>query len=259
MEDEKPAKLTLAITNWNYEKSVKEVRPKVIKWTELTCEVARELYLARENLRQFAATPELREGHEHRTWTDYCTEIGLNRRTANGWLSCFIPAELSADGQDHFALSQESAEDSKLGQVRRIAQFRETGVRPDDWRDEDDAELRRQEAERLADEEATHFVSILKYKQQFHPRRDYFADMLSRSKDAKTFRLPTRAQREIQQQAFDGVTEYLHTFKDMDDRAKAAVNLSYKLRQIVNDCMEALAMEQDEKDSAIDVAPEELD
>lgn len=251
-----PATLTLKIQSWDYQQSVDRIRPKVINWKNFTTEMAREFWFAKEHIKLVNSTPQLREGSNCRSWGDYCTEIGLNRRSVDAWLSCFIPAELSEDGKDHLNFfSPESSEDRKLKQVGRIEEFRRTGTRPDDWQPEDDAELRRQAGEDKAVAEAHKFVSILNYKQQFKPKYDYFADMMARSKDIQTFKLSTRDLREIQQQAFDGVTEYLHSFKDMNDRAKAAMNLSYKLRQLVNDCMEALAQEhqaQDEESKTIE-------
>jgi len=245
MNDIMPATLTLAIRTWDYNKSIQAIRPKVLKWKTITTELAREFWFAKEHIKLINSTPELREGSTCLSWGDYCLAIGLNRRTVDAWLNCFTPAELSDDGQDHLELSTESAEDRKLKQVARIEEFKHTGVRPDDWQPDDDAELRRQACEDQVAADSHKRISILNYKPQFKPKYDYFADMLSHAKDIKTFKLSTKDLRDMQQQAFDGVTDYLLQFKNMDDRAKAAVNLSYKLRQIVNDCMESLAQAEE--------------
>ncbi len=76
---------------WDYDSSVKTVKGYIYKWKNLTGQIAKELYIAREKLSQ---KPTLR-GRESsgafvpvdKTWDLYCKDIGTPRRTVNRWLA----------------------------------------------------------------------------------------------------------------------------------------------------------------------------
>ena len=82
---------------WNYEESIKRLQPLVYKWKNLTIEVAQELYVAREKLS--------REGRPQITgtnvpvlsWDGYCQSVGIEKRTANRWLSPLLLAFIPLD------------------------------------------------------------------------------------------------------------------------------------------------------------------
>ena len=74
---------------WNYEESIKRLQPLVYKWKNLTIEVAQELYVAREKL----SSRYHRDETNVPSWDRYCQDIGIEKRTANRWLSQFFPAE----------------------------------------------------------------------------------------------------------------------------------------------------------------------
>jgi len=79
---------------WDYDESVKKVKKFIYKWKNLTKEMAKELWIARELLSQ---KPALR-GRESigtfvpvdKTWDTYCKEIGSNRRSVNRWLARYF-------------------------------------------------------------------------------------------------------------------------------------------------------------------------
>ena len=63
--------------NWDYKESVKIVKSFVYKWQSLTSEMLKELWIAREVL----SSQGLRDkSPEVKTWSDYCLEIGSDRR-----------------------------------------------------------------------------------------------------------------------------------------------------------------------------------
>jgi len=79
---------------WDYEESVKRIKGNLYKWKNLTIEIAQELWIAREKLRTQGQRTDLTSGKNTRSWTDYCKEIGSERRTVNNWLNRFFPPEL---------------------------------------------------------------------------------------------------------------------------------------------------------------------
>ena len=77
--------------NWNYEKSVAEVRPLIYKWKNLTSEIAIKLWVAREVL----SSPYYRDGKNFPSWAQYCQDISITKRAANYWLAAvFGPKRL---------------------------------------------------------------------------------------------------------------------------------------------------------------------
>ena len=68
---------------WDYNTSVKIVKVLVYKWKNITQEVIKELWIAREMLSK--------SGSHDSTWGKYCEEIGTEQNTVNGWLRKYFP------------------------------------------------------------------------------------------------------------------------------------------------------------------------
>lgn len=75
---------------WDFDRSIEKIQPLIYRWKNLTVEIAKELWIAREKLSK--------EGNPHisltgtnvpvkQTWAGYCEAIGLEKRTANRWLA----------------------------------------------------------------------------------------------------------------------------------------------------------------------------
>lgn len=76
---------------WSYEDSIGRIQPLIYKWKNLTIEVVRELYVAREKLSK-EGRPEITGTNVPvKTWNSYCQDIGLEKRTANRWIHQFFP------------------------------------------------------------------------------------------------------------------------------------------------------------------------
>lgn len=245
MNELRIADLEVTLRAWNYQEAVERTRPKVVAWGQATMDLFRELYIAREALS--------RRGGSHNssqpTWTDFCADIGYTRQSINAKLKYFVPAELSESGQDCFLAPavQPSKVDREASSLARIAQFRSTGIRPPQWTDDDEALLRRLDAEDKAIQTAHQMTkNILSYKRQFHPTRDYFTEMLSREqvKVINKFKLTDRRLRSAQQVAGDSIAQFLYSIDDLNDRAKAAANLVVRLRDIINDSIEEAVVSQ---------------
>jgi hypothetical protein len=78
------------LPEWDYDESVRFIKPRLYKWKNMTAEILLELWVARETLSQNAASqPRNTAGTfvpTDKTWDDYCEEIGIEKRTANRWL-----------------------------------------------------------------------------------------------------------------------------------------------------------------------------
>jgi hypothetical protein len=77
------------VKKWDYTDSVAKVKPLVMKWGGLTIEMLGELHAAREALSREGRPPETGTDVPVRTWDGYCTDIGLEKRTANRWLKMY--------------------------------------------------------------------------------------------------------------------------------------------------------------------------
>jgi len=75
---------------WNYEISVEKVRPLILCWKNLTVEIVRELYKAREALSRTRPGANVPNG-TLREWREYLEDIGLPKSTAHRWLERYDP------------------------------------------------------------------------------------------------------------------------------------------------------------------------
>ena len=80
--------------NWDYDKSVKKVTTVLYKWKTLSANMATELYVARSILSTRAWNKQS-DGTNVPSWSQYCEEIGAEKRTVNRWLQkWFAPMPL---------------------------------------------------------------------------------------------------------------------------------------------------------------------
>lgn len=249
----RPADWEVAVASWNWDAAVERARPLVARWTQANIELYRELYIAREVLSRRGGAYRRIEGVPVKTWQDFCVEIGYTRQAVNARLRNFVPAELSEDGRDGFrADASPSRADREARSLARVAEFRSTGVRADGWTDDDDAMLRRVEAEERAAETAHAAVeSLFRYHRRLKPRRDWFAEMTSRQKlrEASRFRFSDKRIRDAQSRAGDSVARFLYAVEDLNDRAMAAAAIVARLKDVINDCIEEAALHADAEDA----------
>lgn len=99
---------------WDYKASVEKVKTLAVNWKKLTLEMLSELYTAREELGAQGTRTDLTSGHLSRSWTQYCEDTGLHRRSVNRWLKRYDHADRKLIevwiGDDFRALSQEFQE-----------------------------------------------------------------------------------------------------------------------------------------------------
>lgn len=95
MEIVKLEKPGLPVT-WDYDISVSDVKGSVYKWKNLTENIAYELWIAREMLRNQGARTDLTSEQKFRSWTQYCEDIGSSIQVVNRWLlNWFEPKQIA--------------------------------------------------------------------------------------------------------------------------------------------------------------------
>lgn len=74
---------------WEYDGSIAKVKPLIMRWKNITLDIAVELYIAREILSgsKFYGNQWSGTNVPQQTWEQYCEAIGLEKRTANRWLA----------------------------------------------------------------------------------------------------------------------------------------------------------------------------
>lgn len=84
-------------TEWNYDKSVEIVKSSIYKAKNLTEDILKELYIAREILSKPGYRTDLvANATRLPIWDDYCQDIGVDRTTVHRWINKYLnPAHVS--------------------------------------------------------------------------------------------------------------------------------------------------------------------
>lgn len=92
--------VTQMISNWSFDKAVEDFKPMLQVWTRKTLELARLLYVANQCLSSTGYRSDLtlcqngtRLPAQPRTFEQFCNAVGIPKRTAYRWLSCYDPDE----------------------------------------------------------------------------------------------------------------------------------------------------------------------
>jgi hypothetical protein len=223
---------------WDYKESLERMRPRLLEWGKLTLEICRELYYARRFLTGQTGQykdPTAGDYLEH-TWAGYCGELGIDIRAANRRAKLYVPAGESETGEEYFleagrgpALPPPPSYTEKERE-RRIARVMNGGGRPEGWSKEEEKIVR----ERLRDKRFEEIAAI--YLEQKHraPGRDYFQEILVKTKTLKQFRLKTPEQTRAQLVMFDAIDGYLRAFPDKESLLAAAANLAAQIHGAAN-------------------------
>ena len=86
LSDEKWQVLVKA--DWDYDKSVKKVRQLVVNWKNISIEIMRELYIARQKLSAQGRRTDLQLSYKSNkvSWNQYLDDVGLNYHNVRRWL-----------------------------------------------------------------------------------------------------------------------------------------------------------------------------
>jgi len=253
-QNQKKAKEELEVLAlaWDYDNSVGKMQKLVYKWKNMTVEVMRGLWEAHHVLTEAGKefrTANLKVGDEvpngqnfpfGKTWSDYCDEIGISRRTASNWLKRFVPRELSASGEDilltpeeYAQLEEESAEKTEAWVNKMVDQYEVTKVRGAKWNDECEKELQRRNTMRRVNDEVDAMVAAWSKKPDY--RQMNLFDAWVESQAIEDIRLPSPQLTDYQFRFFRSVDDYLASLSDVDIRSQAARNLVEKIRRRMNE------------------------
>lgn len=116
---------------WKYEKSVETTKALVSTFRKVSLDLVRELYSARQALEPRSRSAIGQFCPMAKTWQDFCGDIGLSKRTANYWLSLYIPDE------DRLLTVEEAKEriEQRYQELRRqvVSHIGNDKWRPDGW------------------------------------------------------------------------------------------------------------------------------
>lgn len=73
--------------SWDYNESVKTTKVAIYKWGHLTSEIVSELWVAHEKLAHEGRPAKTVENSTVKSWSDYCSDIGIDRKTAWNWFN----------------------------------------------------------------------------------------------------------------------------------------------------------------------------
>ena len=236
---EEPARLVALVANWDYQKAVERIAPKIAQWTSMTADLVRELWIARKYLNGQQGQRKDPDADDYimYNWNDFCEAVGISRQTANGFLRRFIPAELSESGEDKLyspeewkALLPPEVPITTKEEERLIARFMHTGERPDGW----NRGLERIVLERKEAQKAKEVMELWQGRFQYKAKRDYFADIRTMTGKNKRFSLKTQEQIDAQTLMFRTIHEYFGLFAKLPDLMAAAANLADKMHFVFN-------------------------
>ena len=231
--------LDKAVHRWDFNNSVVKMAELGKQWSKMTEKVARELYLAKENLTNQKGqrrNPDAPDYIQY-TWGDYCETIGLSRQVADFWIKKFIPRELSPTGKDVLQLKPqmkiEETTAARAAKTARIQEVLHTGEKPKNWTDEEEAEYRKIMRNAHFSEMAEKYNAPTYYK-----ANDFFSESLKKIKDITNFKLENSVYIQAQYKIFRYIEEYLNAFEDSETQARAAFNIALKARNLANEYAE---------------------
>ena len=114
---------------WDYDESVLRIKPRVFKMKNLTIEIVRELWIARQEL-DSRGLNHGKENVANATFSTYCIEIGISRMTAHRWLERYISEENLFLSSEEFKKWKKQIE---IEDNRIIFEYKKTGVKPKGW------------------------------------------------------------------------------------------------------------------------------
>jgi hypothetical protein len=79
--------------DWDYNSSVERMRGLVFQWKNISVEILKELYIAREKLSSQGYRNDLDPNGSKLGWEHYLNDVGLSKETVRRWLLRYNPNE----------------------------------------------------------------------------------------------------------------------------------------------------------------------
>ena len=76
---------------WNYDTSVLKMRGLVVQWKNISIEILRELYIAKQKLTAQGVRNDLDPNGSKLGWEHYLNDVGLSKETVRRWLLRYDP------------------------------------------------------------------------------------------------------------------------------------------------------------------------
>ena len=243
-----------SIDNWDYNESVKQVKPMVMSWRNLTVEIARELYLAREALsRKRSYSPKTLKtltNVSNDTFDDYIRDIGLKRMTVHRWLERYVPEEDKLLTPEELAARKKIEAREKQNEAvairNRISEYRKKGEKPADWdnkteieynkkiKEEQERKARAEKTRERIEEEAQERIDRQEEEEAKRERINTESDMLSEAVDyymgeqkkREEFKQRIRLSQTGEKDVFiDALMDYLEELENDSRRIEACQNI----------------------------------
>lgn len=78
---------------WSYDTSVLKMRGLVVQWKNISIEILRELYIAKQKLTAQGVRNDLDPNGSKLGWEHYLNDVGLSKETVRRWLLSYDPNE----------------------------------------------------------------------------------------------------------------------------------------------------------------------
>jgi hypothetical protein len=78
---------------WSYDTSVLKMRGLVVQWKNISIEILRELYIAKQKLSAQGVRNDLDPNGSKLGWEHYLNDVGLSKETVRRWLLSYDPNE----------------------------------------------------------------------------------------------------------------------------------------------------------------------
>jgi hypothetical protein len=76
---------------WSYDVSVLKMRGLVVQWKNISIEILRELYIAKQKLTAQGVRNDLDPNGSKLGWEHYLNDVGLSKETVRRWLLSYDP------------------------------------------------------------------------------------------------------------------------------------------------------------------------
>jgi len=238
-----------SIENWDYNESVNKVRPMVINWKNITADIVRELYRARQVL-DSRGRNQGDQNVPNGTFSQYLNDVGLARSTVHRWLERYLPEEdkvlTPEELEERKKIEARAKQNEAVAIQNRISEYRKKGEKPADWdnkteieynkkiKEEQERKARAEKTRERIEEEAQERIDRQEEEEAKRERINTESDMLSEAVDyymgeqkkREEFKQRIRLSQTGEKDVFiDALMDYLEELENDSRRIEACQNI----------------------------------
>jgi hypothetical protein len=124
--------INLQQNNWDYDISIKTIKPKINNWKINTLEIIQELWIARNNLKNQGFRSDLTSSGNGKGWIEYLKEIGLSKTVVYDYLERYIPEQNKLLTYEELQDKKRKDIENKKSEEQKKQEARIKQVREDD-------------------------------------------------------------------------------------------------------------------------------